>query len=339
MYKIKIEHINMESFNKLRCGTLPLRKIFATISFACLFLAACSSDSDEIQQPEQAEIQPTTNIGVVKNEGASRGGGVKESGSAIDISVFRADEEYATTWTGVTALPAAVATDGKVTFTTAQYYKPNDVKTKLIGVYPVVGTGWSAANGTVTYTIDGSTDIMATSFTESAKGGSPVLAFQHLLTQVKITVIAESQEAIDMWGAINSVTVNGRTDECVVELPMPDKSTAPTTTFSKSGDDLVNLTVCNPASGAAATALTLAEPEEDYSFGICMFEPVTTAAKLPLKVTTSIGGGVDVEVPERTYLVTTAYVIQLKLTVKGIIATATVQDWTPDGGDPSEVEL
>lgn len=316
-------------------------KTITSLFLALFVLCGCSSELDNIETPIDPDapvaIRPTTLIHPLGDE-ATRAGGVIKPGSAISASFFRADETYAANWAAVaSALPASIAANGTVTFGTTQYYN-NAQTSKLVGIYPAIGSGatWAPATGTgtVTATIDGYTDIMATPIVSGSRSGQPSLTFAHLLTQIQVAVIGEDATAIGLWGTVNSVSVTGRTPTCTIVLPIPTAASGTaiaTPTFSGATTALPVRT----EAGATPSALTVTTSEQ--TFGHCMFAPVTSTAVLPLSVVTSKGGTVTVNVPTQTYLAGTSYKIVLKLTKSAISATATIAAWTT--GEGKTVEL
>lgn len=301
---------------------------FALICFAC---SSDMGDAEEVFPPldGDAQIVPTSNLTYVGDSGEpenTRAGGVIDPNAAISVSLFRADVVYPTSWSGFSALPASINTSGTVTFDTPQYYLTNGNSSKLVGVYPAVGNGgtWSATNGTVTFTIDGYTDIMGTSIVEASKSTTqPALTFNHLLSQIEFTILGEDATAISLWGTVNSISVSGRPNSCVVQLPMPDKTGAATATF----DGSATLTA-RSKSGGAISPTTITTAEE--TFGYCLLAP-TSSVQLSLSVVTSVGGTTTVTLPAKVYEAGKAYKVQLKFAKTAIVPTATISDWTSGG--------
>jgi hypothetical protein len=287
-------------------------------------------------------ILPVSRVGDLE---ASRA--VLGSGSEFNGSIFRVDETspntYPGNYTGIEALPIAVAADGKVTITPDQYYLPNGYKTALLGVYPAAST-WDASTAKVTYTdgIDGKTDIMASAFVAGDKTSSPqpTLQFEHLLTQIVVYVYASSQKALDDWGNVNSIQVVGREKTCIVTLPAPGATGTVTTDFSDTATDLS----LYKSDDSAASLETTSIPTDGIKtnavlFGYCMFPPVTTADDLTLKVKTvnSHADGETTTLEEKTFAAGSAYKITLKLDLNKIEATATIAPWT-DGNTLGDID-
>jgi hypothetical protein len=294
-------------------------------------------------------ILPVSRVGDLE---ASRA--VLSSGSEFNGSIFRVDETSPNTYpggyTGIEALPIAVAADGKVTITPDQYYLPNGYKTALLGVYPAAtvagGSGigtWLDSGPTVTYTIDGKTDIMASAFVAGDKTSSPQpqLEFKHLLTQIVVYVYASSQKALDSWGDVNSIQVVGREKTCIVTLPTPGATGTVTTGFStgNTGDLFLYEIDGDDASLATANIPYTGEKTSAVLFGYCMFPPVTTTDDLTLRVKTvnSHADGETTTLEDKTFAAGSAYKITLKLDLNKIEATATIAPWT-DGNTLGDID-
>ena len=73
-------------------------------------------------------------------------------------------------------------------------------------------TGWAISdNVTATLTFDGSDDVMfAPVVTGKYKNSTfPKLQFNHLLTWLKVEIVAESEEVANAWGPLQTMTISG----------------------------------------------------------------------------------------------------------------------------------
>jgi hypothetical protein len=318
-----------------------IRKSLVGAMIALLFAGCSSVEVEEIPEvivDKNYPILPTA--GVAGIEPGSRVAGVLSSGSAFTTTVFRANANGSDVYAAVTALPAAVNTSGALTFDEPQYYQAGGEKTALLGVHPIIGAGatWDGGEKRMTYTLDGKTDIMATPFVVGSKNAAqPALVYAHYLSQIKVSVYAESAAAAELWGDVEKIEVVGRKSVCTLTLPATaagavvtaayQGSTADFTVINLDGSDASNLTVTSTTSGS---------PEV---FGYCMFAP--EAAALSLKVKTAKGGTKTVSVPSNEYVVSTAYAITLKMTLTDLISdnNVTVTNWTDGGSIAGDVEL
>jgi len=99
------------------------------------------------------------------------------------------------------------------------YPKENEVN--FVGMHP---RGWTTTDGTsATYTFDGKDDVM---FAPQVKGKYaenaapeywPVLSFKHLLTWLRIEMVAESEAARDAWGKVTDITIRNK-NQVTVDL-------------------------------------------------------------------------------------------------------------------------
>lgn len=330
----------------------------------CLFciFTSCGSEGDAFTEPTGSElIRPTCDIYIpgieVDEMGAggnpiTRGEGVKGNSSAVNVRIFRADESEASVWpsncSGLVSSTAGFTSSaggGTVTFTAGgeMYYQPNGKNTKLLGMYPNTTVTVNTSNQ-ATYALDGCTDLMATAWSATANRKSttaqqPALTFNHLLSQLIISVVAENTAAVTQWGNISAsgITVDGMKNSCVVTLPIPTAATAPTIT-SSSGS--VSFTV-NDVDGKAIAAKAITTTETVY--GYCLMAPETYNSATPLKLTiktAQAASGVSVSLPPTgvsttyTFEAGKAYTIRLKMTAQGIEPTASIAAWTQTDVNP-----
>jgi len=315
----------MSKNNKIKNSNMIRKILFC--AFSALLVAACATDDvQEVVVDLNAPILPTSSLSDMEPSRA-----IVNAGSAFSASLFRVDatgSAYPSDYTGVAALPAAVSASGSLTITPDQYYQMNGDNTALLGVYPAVGSGgtWSATAGTASYTVDGKTDIMATTFASGNKNSAqPALVFSHLLTQVHVNVYAASQTAIDLWGDVVSIAIVGREPACTLTLPAPGASGAATAAFSGTATDLA----LSNADGSAASSLTVTaiDKADAQPFGYCMFAPTTAA--LTLKIVTSKGATNTVALASATFEKGKAYEVAIKMELSGFISddNVTITGW------------
>lgn len=226
---------------------------------------------------------------------------------------------------------SVAATSGEVKFDTKQYYPADGSSITMRGFAPQTT---NITNNIVSYTIDGTMDIMVTEEVEAAKpttGSTNTpkpLAFNHRLTQLQIKVRAQDKAAIDAWGKITNITINAVT---TLELnlgtgELKAKATSPTSDDLRLEDfptEGKELTVVDEASAVLA--------------GSVMVLPSKTAYKL--KITTEKNSTPkEIEItPAET---AESHTHAVTLTFKGteILATATAGPWTAGTAGTGTVE-
>lgn len=122
---------------------------------------------------------------------------------------------------------SGTVTSKVLSFTDPEYYQPDGKKTKLIGWYPAVDTYATSTDNvsTVTFSVDGETDIMATPLKEGDKTSKiESIAFEHLLTQISVKVYATDANTKALWGGLESVSIAGKKQTCVLTLPATSSS-------------------------------------------------------------------------------------------------------------------
>lgn len=149
-------------------------------------------------------------------------GGVNTVTKAVTTTETLAKAFFAngtTTETYADAPWTATITGGSITFNPKQYYPVNDSSIFLKGYAPA-GTYKS---GTVSYTIDGDMDIIATN-ENSGKKSVPFgeITFDHLLTQLQFEVIASSAEVATAWGELSKIELTEQ--PTALELKLTDSN-------------------------------------------------------------------------------------------------------------------
>jgi hypothetical protein len=298
---------------------------------AVLLLAGCSSSEDttEVVVDTNYPIHPIVRLAEREPSRA-----ILNDNSEFDTSVFRVDAKgagYPDNYTNVLPLPAAVNTEGVLTFDTPQYYQTNGDNTALLGVHPAVGNGWDPSAQEVTYTIDGKTDIMATDFVAASKmDAQPALTYRHILTLINVRVYAQDKATIDRWGDVISIAVIGQ-PECTLTLPAPGAIGSVVAAFSGTPIDLLLTDV----DGSVPSVLKVAATEKDKAqpFGFCLFAPASDYA-LTLKVVTSLGATNNVTLPATTFEAGKAYDVTLEMKSTELNGTVEITSW--EKGTPSE---
>jgi hypothetical protein len=225
----------------------------------------------------------------------------------------------------------------------AQYYLVDGDKTsRFIAVYPNE-IEYVEADRTLEFNIDGTTDIIASRVVEGSKTTKVVpMEFDHLLTQVQVSVVADGAADVDQisqqWGKVTEITISDKGGHALLTLPAADgsaqKSFAPTGTQGALTVAEYASDVLIPADGSTAR------------YGYAMFLP--TSNQLDLTITTSRG-------PARTVTTTNlptlseghAYAITLKFKLDDVEIdgggddgeSATLAPWVGPEGQPESINV
>jgi hypothetical protein len=303
---------------------------------AVMALVSCSkfevfSDEDIKTNGSLVELS-----GVIEDMDTRAGAGVISGKLSADlsVSVFRADMSADATPVyskyNADAIAGTVAEkDGKLAMSPKQRFFPNAArKSKFIAVYPSDGTftneaGSNKTTGTVTFALDGKTDVMCTNIAEGYKGlaAMPKLTFKHLLTRVDVKIQAEAgagytnNDIRALWGNIKTITVKDKKIDAVVTLPAAtDANTATASIAAVTGGTATALSLWNGTAAPGEAAL----PDAATYFGYAMFLPVTDG-KLTFNISTTDGGDTTATTQaDKTYEAGKSYTIIISFTLENI---------------------
>jgi hypothetical protein len=304
------------------------------------------------------EIDGATTRGAGVIDGAVPAGG-------LHFDLFRANQtpEYTTYTVKVDGILGA-ETDHLTTITTDPklYYLGNGSYSSFIGLYPRVadatGAEFSPADNTVTYEIDGGTDILATESFEGKKSDvdhptTATLTFQHLLTKIRvdIKVGGDPEAVISAVGKITAIKVKEKAVKAIVTFPTPTVGTIARPTIDVDDTDTPdNLPLVNATDGTAISATAL-NPDGTTAvpIGVAMFLPTsvygaTEDLKLIISTEESNPDQYEVNVPNRTFAQGSSYIITIKVTENGlgliefslVNVTSSIAGWTPVTPTPEE---
>jgi hypothetical protein len=275
------------------------------VLLAFMALAGCSK-SDWIPGDEESGV-PVELRGVIRT--ATRGDGIIDGTvpeSSLELSLFRANQNKDHVYPGVydKAIAGVFAEDGTLVMQPLQTYLADAARSsKFIGLYPKANTddgeNYDASARTVAYTIDGSTDIMCSTFAEGTKAeAAGKLTFNHLLTQILVKVVAvyssttltaqqkaEELAAIrESYGKVESVVIAGKQGAAKVTLPAPTADNA--NAVSIAYDNVAGNTPLTVISTYGVnTGLQISDTSTD--FGYALFVPIGgTGETLSLTVNT-----------------------------------------------------
>lgn len=326
-----------------------MRKLILSLA-AIAALASCSKDNEN---PTPSYDPNEIRVGYASLEATTKApfDGVITAGHSLTARVIASatQNNYSTPLTTddhyMTFVTNAVDGAGDpVPFKPTSVYFPASGTAYLCGLYPQ--TGWTVGETNATIKFDGKTDVMAAQQVTATKGNdAPVLAFNHLLTKLHISVKAADQGAIGAWTNITKIELT----KAEGNTPAGEVSVALTTglgDFSATTSDAV--VTCLKWNGTtyednAFTGLvTLTEELQDVAYVLC--EPVNPdgTADYQLQVTAGdVVRTVDIDVDDELEATSTAgYYIDVELTFKGtaITAKATVKDWVDGGTATGEVQ-
>lgn len=154
---------------------------------------------------------------------------------SLPITLVRWDEDLENNVSGRTELSATMgtpATDGtwlrEIAFDIPQFYNKKEGDVGFAGWYPAsTDAGWVTvddkvidSNHTMTYNLDGTTDVMVSDFARgNFQSGMPALKFHHALSMYKIYVYAVDDGCKQTWGELTQVTLSNLHQQLKVQLP------------------------------------------------------------------------------------------------------------------------
>ena len=155
---------------------------------------------------------------------------------SLPITLVRWDEGLGDNVSGKTELRATMgtpATDGtwlrEIAFDIPQFYNKKEGDVGFAGWYPASDdAGWVKtadgkvidSNHTMTYKLDGTTDVMVSDFARgNFQSGMPALKFHHALSMYKIYAYAVDEDCKKSWGEVKQVILSNLPRQLKVKLP------------------------------------------------------------------------------------------------------------------------
>lgn len=184
-----------------------MKKRIVETAFVCLSgIMACSDGGNNGLQPVETTIRLEGSIGLSSR--AAIGSGYAD---ALAVCFARQDETVpGSRMYGAWSMCKAVRNGGDgrqpILFTVPQFYPVDGRTIRMQGYFPMEDeTVASDVAGTVLFTVDGTTDIMATGLLNgNAYTPFNTCIFYHLLTQIQL--VCYSRDA-DKWGSITQIDV------------------------------------------------------------------------------------------------------------------------------------
>lgn len=357
--------------------------IFSVLAVAAM--ASCSK-SELTERPVVGEAEIMANSYVLKLEQSKAPVEGITSTTPLTARVLAStvEHEFEPLATSPATNTAAYWADDTMTFTddnttavgfaTPVYYPTDGKAIYLCGLYPTTGwTDFSTNNTGGLYstsakiTFDGKTDVMVASEQKTLKSEAlqnqfKTLTFNHLLTKLVVSVVADDQAAIDAWGKVTEISLIKVGGADVTNLVKPTINTATATAgdtdFFPSANKVDSLPfyVMTNATPAVATddafvttdatkAVTLTTTAAPAAYSIVTPLVATGTADYQLRVKTEQNkAGYDVNVDLKTMLNAAftgstqgkAFAITLRFQAQEIKGLGTVTAWV-DAGNAEEI--
>lgn len=292
------------------------------------FLGGCTNTEEPVTDGTAQAIE--VNAGIAEATRAVISGGYTND---LEVSFTRLDNPGTTGSVWNTPSIDAVRTGGTgntvLTFEPEQTYLTEDGESVLIGYYPRKALNSGTTNPvSVTYTITGEEDIMATGVqTGSLVNKFETFTFSHLLTQLQFRCTG-SAGAIDKWTAITSIKVKNVVTGLKLSL---DKTKGAQLTATGTANQTLTVKNC-PSTVSALDA-------EKPSTGYLLLYPTANMGTEDLPVSLEVKGTYDgspktlnVTVSNISEGVKAGYshLITLTFTEDGKIAVETgIAEWQP----------
>jgi hypothetical protein len=356
-------------------------------SLLTVAFSACTGNDEIISDSRPVEIIVSTSFGSVSGVETRGEGSIYTdnilSGNPLPVSIVRLDQ---TSESEAAYLPyTATAIDGvggprpgdlskfnldiRMNFTDVpeEYYLPREQNnsTKLIGWYPAVGgvdgSEWAVDNGvaTVSFIVDGETDVMMSDLVEGSMDHpynkeDNKITFSHLLTRFRVRAYTYDAEVEDDFGKITSISIAGKAQTCIAQLPAVDGASNSKPTIDFTGEAYLPIIEKNPADNTSVSydlsIPLLASPADNNTnvglAGYAMVAPVANTDKVTLIVATQNKNPIEVEIqaPDQApnadgFAAGKSYTLALEFRTKGIeFINVTILDWDEEETIITEIQ-
>lgn len=302
----------------------------ATILTGCTSMEEPAAGGSADQIRINADIAGTTTRAVINGSYADD----------LDISFARMDNPSATGSAWNTPSIDAVRTGGTgnqaITFAPVQTYLISNEQSALIGYYPRKELNGASNLASVSYTITGNEDIMATEIkTGSLNAPFTAFTFRHLLTQLQFKCVGSAQAATE-WTAITSITVKDVATGLKLSL---NKTGGATLTATGTADRTLTVKNCP----AAVSVIGTQNPQTGYLMLYPAEDMGTTSVPIKLEIQAMYSGAskilqVEVKNIDGGIQKGQSHLITLTFTEDGkIAAEAGIAEWQPGNGGSSVV--
>lgn len=267
----------------------------------------------------------------------------------LEIGMIRWDESD--TNNGCAGRPIKSATMGNpvagdswrrpVSFNPSEFYENRSDDVGFLGWYPQNSDNWVKEgdalihrDNTMTYNIDGKTDVMFSDFIRgNFTDGMPQMSFKHALCLYKIYTYYVDEDAKQQWGNLKQVTFQNLPTQLLVDLP-DDLSDAAPVRFTYSDESSTGYVERNLFDSEQDKELPTENTDLNATYMASILGGTPSIGVLGIKVFTSneqSGNSVSIA---RNFKPGYAYTIYLKLSSKGVInAEVSVGNWDYDGTD------
>lgn len=303
-------------------------------SLLTAFLGGCSSVEESVINKKGEPIRLTAGIGETTRAVINAG-----YANSLDISFARIDNPGSNSvWNtpSIDAVRAGGTGSTSVTFSPEQNYLAENAQSTLIGYYPRRALDGTSNPVTVSYTITGDEDIMATEKQTCALDNKfKAFTFQHLLTQLQFKCTG-SAEAITKWTDITSLTVKNVPTALKLSLDKTDGAT-----LTATGAANQSLTVKNCPT--TVSPISESNPKTGYLMLFPTANMGTDAVPVSLEVKATYDGAVktlsvDVKNINGGVKPGESHLITLTFTEDGrVSAVAGIAEWKPGNNGSSVV--
>lgn len=311
------------------------------LTLATGLLASCSKDNNSgepdsgINNNDLVEIVPT--IAITNQNAVTLDGPQDGLDEELTLYFVRGGETtpLLTYGTEIETTRAAGEDYQPLTFHPTQYYPVNGSDIKLWGWYPKSTTYTPGQTASVSWTFDGTQDIMlAQGKTCNITTTDLKFELEHLLTQLQFIIHTESDLAAATWGKITSIKLEGENNTCNFNIFTADLVPDTQPNFNGNGTfTAIGSLDIQKKTQEELEAMTEAE-RAAYLFGTLMVAP-KTSTRLTLYVTTENSDGeVEVDVTadaDNTNAFKAGYATRVYLNFLPGEITATLQtgNWRP----------
>lgn len=309
-------------------GKLLIMSLLATA-----FLNSCTNTEEPVTEGTAEAIE--VNAGIAESTRAVIGGGYTND---LEVSFARLDNPGTTgaAWASIDAVRTGGAGNRALTFEPEQTYLAEEGESVLIGYYPRKELSRTANPVSVTYTIAGDEDIMATGVqTGSLLDKFETFTFSHLLTQLQFKCVG-SAGAIGKWTAVVSIKVKNVATGLKLSL---DKTSGAKLTVTGTADQTLTVKNCP----STVSALDVETPPTGY----LLLYPTTNMGTGDLPISLEVKGTYDGNAKTLNVAVANigegvkagySHLITLTFTEDGKIAVESgIAEWQPGNGGSSVI--
>lgn len=246
---------------------------------AAILVGGCTNTEEPVTDEAAEAID--VNAGIAEATRAVIGGGYTND---LEVSFARLDNPGTTgaAWASINAVRTGGAGNTALTFEPEQTYPLEEGELVLIGYYPRKELSVTSNPASVTYTITGDEDIMATGVqTGSLVDKFGTFTFSHLLTQLQFKCVG-SAGAISKWTAVASIKVKNVATGLKLSL---DKTSGAKLTVTGMADQTLTVKNC-PSTVSALDA-------ETPPIGYLMLYPTTNMGTVSASINLEVKGTYD----------------------------------------------